>query len=214
MIFVLPDVPFISQLGRYPTGCESVSAVMVLSRLGIPIDPDTFISQYLPKGPAPAPDETGRMCGPDPWERFPGDPFSSDGWGCFAPALTKAVRTCLDAYGFSRYLVREAYGKTLPELISDYLSKNLPVIFWATIGMAEPRKTLCWETETGRQIQWISPMHCTVLIGYQTDDAGEVTHYIFNDPTSGEKAFFPAADVQRAYEAQGEQSLVIEARSK
>ena len=42
-------VPYIDQSVRYPTGCESVSAVMLLRFLGMEITVDEFIGRYLEK---------------------------------------------------------------------------------------------------------------------------------------------------------------------
>ena len=44
-----------------PNGCESVSAVMALQYIGIPITPEEFVSNYLDMGNAPS----GGI-GPDP----------------------------------------------------------------------------------------------------------------------------------------------------
>ena len=41
---------FYQPVGRYPTGCESVSAVMACQYAGLSIDVDTFIRSYLPRG--------------------------------------------------------------------------------------------------------------------------------------------------------------------
>lgn len=41
------DVPYLDQSVRYPTGCESVSAVMLLRYLGYEMSVDEFIEQYL-----------------------------------------------------------------------------------------------------------------------------------------------------------------------
>ncbi len=49
----LLNVPFIDQRKKYPTGCESISAVMALQYLGISISPETFIDNYLDKGRTP-----------------------------------------------------------------------------------------------------------------------------------------------------------------
>ena len=43
------DVPYIDQSKLYPTGCESVSTVMLLRFLGIDITVDEFIEKYLEK---------------------------------------------------------------------------------------------------------------------------------------------------------------------
>ena len=40
------DVPYLDQSVRYPTGCESVSAVMLLRYLGYEMSVDEFIEQY------------------------------------------------------------------------------------------------------------------------------------------------------------------------
>ncbi|MBR6789561.1 MAG: C39 family peptidase, partial [Oscillospiraceae bacterium] len=71
---MVEDVPFISQLVKYPTGCESVSAVMVLNWAGVGVTVDEFIDRYLAVGTAPYRDENGKLTGCDPWKEFPGDP--------------------------------------------------------------------------------------------------------------------------------------------
>ena len=45
------SVPYISQEGSFPNGCESVSAVMLLRYYGFDITPDEFIDSYLPCEP-------------------------------------------------------------------------------------------------------------------------------------------------------------------
>ena len=44
-------VPYIDQTKDYPTGCESISAVMLLAYLGISVSPDEFIEYYLEQEP-------------------------------------------------------------------------------------------------------------------------------------------------------------------
>ena len=58
---MVEDVPFISQLVKYPTGCESVSAVMVLNWAGVGVTVDEFIDRYLAVGTAPYRDENGKL---------------------------------------------------------------------------------------------------------------------------------------------------------
>lgn len=45
------SVPYISQEGSFPNGCESVSATMLLRYYGFDITPDEFIDSYLPCEP-------------------------------------------------------------------------------------------------------------------------------------------------------------------
>ena len=44
------EVPYIDQTASWPTGCESVSSVMLLQFLGLDIGVDEFVS-FLPKYP-------------------------------------------------------------------------------------------------------------------------------------------------------------------
>ena len=76
----LIQVPYIDQTRKYPTGCESVSAVMLLHYLGISISVDEFIRTYLKKEPMEL--REGRLHGPDPFRCFAGSPYDSESFGC------------------------------------------------------------------------------------------------------------------------------------
>lgn len=58
------DVPYLDQSVRYPTGCESVSAVMLLRYLGYEMSVDEFIEQYLDRQEFEF--REGELYGPDP----------------------------------------------------------------------------------------------------------------------------------------------------
>ena len=62
------DVPYIDQSGRYPTGCESVSTVMLLRHLGCNISVDEFIEKYLDCRDFEK--RSGQLYGPDPRKYF------------------------------------------------------------------------------------------------------------------------------------------------
>ena len=70
------QAPYIDQSGAYPTGCESVSAVMLLQFLGVDITVDEFIEKYLEKQDFEKRD--GEMFGPDPRKYFCGSPYDED----------------------------------------------------------------------------------------------------------------------------------------
>ena len=195
---LIENVPFISQLEKYPTGCESVSATMVLNWAGVSVTVDEFLDNWLKTGTAPYRDENGELKGCDPWVEFPGDPRTNKGWGCFLPVITDAV----ERMGAPVEMI-PLYNEPLEKLCHDWLDGGIPLVFWATIHMNPPQEFTRWHTPEGKEIVWISPMHCLVLIGY--DDEG----YYFNDPTDGERAYFPKAAVEAGYDAQGRQALAI-----
>lgn len=64
--------PYIDQTARWVNGCESISSVMLLQAVGIPIDPDVFIERDLPH--APYWEQEGRLYGPDPMFVYPRRP--------------------------------------------------------------------------------------------------------------------------------------------
>ena len=58
------SAPYIDQSVKYPTGCESVSSVMLLQYLGYDITVDEFIEKYLEKKDFE--ERQGQLYGADP----------------------------------------------------------------------------------------------------------------------------------------------------
>lgn len=197
------DVDYISQLEKYPTGCESVSTVMALNYVGIDVTVDEFIDYYLPLGSRPTEGDDGQKVGSDPNKFFIGDPYDESGYGCYSPVIAKAVEDVLDS-GYDGYKVKELKNKSLGSLCINYLDKDIPVIFWATMGMAEAKSGTKWIIEdTGEEFVWTKPMHCLLLVGYDDE------YYYFNDPQVGKQCKYEKDDVEKAYEAMGKQAVVV-----
>lgn len=200
----LLNVPFIDQRKKYPTGCESISAVMALQYLGISISPETFIDNYLDKGRTPYSDESGNLFGDDPRKVFLGDPYSKNGWGCWAPVIENAVNKFIG----KNYTVKTIYGSSIDELCSKYIDNDIPVLVWATQNMAPARRYKTWYiTGTSDQFTWITPMHCLLLVGY--DDSG----YYFNDSLQCKNMRYDKSKVISAYNALNCQAVVIAPKS-
>lgn len=197
---LIESVPFVSQTEQYPTGCESVSAVMLLQYEGFDISVDTFIDTYLATGDAPYA-EGDFWYGSDPETAFLGDPRSADGWGCYAPVIAEALNA---AVAGSTYTAHILYGESLEALCDDYIDIGTPVLVWATTGMEAPRESLTWYApDAGRSVTWISPMHCLLLTGYS--DNG----YIFSDPLIGKNVLYPRDAAETAYSGLGMQAVVL-----
>ncbi len=205
----LLDVPYIYQVDKYPTGCESVSAVMVLRYFGVPMSVENYIDNYLPKGRAPFRDEVGERFGDDPRKVFLGSPYSKYGWGCYAPVIVTATNKCID---HKKLEVKNITGTSFDTLCRTYIDKEIPVIVWATSGMAplNPRKpSHTWTIlGTSEQFTWKSPMHCLVLVGY--DD----NNYYFNDPQQSKNYRYTKSAVLTAYSALGMQAVVIQPKTE
>lgn len=200
---MLLEVPFISQGENWPTGCESVCTVMALQYFGVDIGVDEFIDGYLPLGNAPH-EQDGMLVGCDPREAFPGDPRSKLGWGCYSQVIFRALEQLLCEREVSFLSVKDLSGESLEALCGEYVASGVPVLLWATIDMEGPQDDVIFFTEdTGEEFQWIYPMHCLLLTGW--DSGG----YFFNDPLSGRDVRYSALSVERAYSGLGKQALAV-----
>nr|WP_295283514.1 C39 family peptidase [uncultured Blautia sp.] len=165
------QVPYIDQSVKYPTGCESVSAVMLLQYLGYEISVDEFISKYLECRDMEI--REGVLYGPDPNECFCGSPYDEDSYGIYAGGLKKA----LDKAAGDRYCFEDESGTPIEELLRKYIDQDMPVIFWACINMRKEIPGPEWKLlDTGERFLWTSNEHCMLLVGYDEEN------YYFNDP--------------------------------
>ena len=195
------DVPYLSQREKYPTGCESVSATMLLKYWDFAISAERFIDVYLPKGIAPYQGSDGKYIADNPWECFLGNPYSEQGWGCYAPVILKALQTVLDGTTLE---AKDLSGTSLNEVCENYIAKDIPVILWATIDMEPARRSKSWKhLHDEKYTTWISPMHVLVLTGYDQE------YYYFNDPWQEKNTKYPKEQVRKAYLALGRQAVAI-----
>ncbi len=197
------DAGFIDQREKYPTGCESVSAVMALQYAGIDVSVEEFIDSYLPRGEEPYRTEGGVYYTCDPNRAFMGDPYSQDGWGCYSPVIQSAAERLL-ADRSSSLKVENLDGMELGKIVEDYIDQGVPVILWATMYMEPPQVGAVMTIEgTGERLDWITPEHCLLLVGADGDQ------YYFNDPLAGKAVAYEKRSVETAYRAQGRQALAI-----
>lgn len=194
----ISGVPVIPQMPNYPTGCESVSAVMALQYWGEDVSVDEFIDNYLPKS-AYFHKENDLFYGPSPFEYFIGDPRSTHSYGCMAPVIEKALT---HYYSNNEYVVNTT-GSSLSDLCRNYIDHNIPVLVWATIGMIDTYTSATWLLEDGTHYGWPANEHCMVLIGYDSD------YYYFNDPYHGQVKKYTKSLSETRYRELGNQSLVI-----
>lgn len=192
------SVPVIAQFPDFPTGCESVSAVMALRYYGATISVDDFVDQHLPKSNNFW-RENGVLHGPNPNRYFIGDPASKNSYGCMAPVIEKA----LISYFGSADRVKNTTGESLSSLCTTYIDQGVPVLVWATIGMIETEGSDSWKLEDGSTFTWPKNEHCMVLIGYDKQ------RYYFNDPYRGTVKSYARALCEARYEDLGMQSIAI-----
>lgn len=193
-------VPYISQEGTLPNGCEAVCATMLLRHAGFDISAEDFIDGYLPIGEVTI--RWGCRYGPDPKLAYAGDPRSEkNGLGCFAPVIAAALNDYLP----SDYRAQNVSGASLATLKSRYIDKGIPVAVWVTVGMEKIDKIIQWQS-TDRNESFLYPAneHCMVLCGYDGEN------YIFADPYgSAGIVKYSVEEAVTAYNSMGMQAVVI-----
>lgn len=192
-------VPYLSQDGRYPTGCESVSAVMLLQYWEVSVTVDTFIDEYLDCGVLRQSGDN--LVGPHPNDRFVGSPRETAAYGCYAPVIERALARCpLPAELRTRNLT----GTDCASLTA-YIDRGEPVLVWATTDMKASVPGSVWIDEaTGEPFQWAANEHCLVLVGYDDD------YYYCNDPyKSRGRVGYPRGLFEQRFEELGRQALVL-----
>lgn len=202
--YIIQDIEYINQVDDYPTGCESVAAVMALNFMGIDITVDSFIDDYLDRGNSPYyVGNTLYAC--DPWEAFVGNPRSSNGYGCYSTVIENAINKFINTDEYKVYVYNEFTSQiSLEQICEEFINQDIPVLIWATASMASVRNSTLWTIEdTDDKFQWISPMHCLLLVGYDED------YYYFHDSLQDEYTKYSKTSVETAYEDMGSQALAI-----
>ncbi|WP_346916652.1 C39 family peptidase [Clostridium sp.] len=197
--YKLISVPYISQSGGYPTGCEIVSASMLLQHYEYDVSVDEFIDNYLERSSLE--EINGNLYGPDPNEAFAGDPRSVYSYGCYAPVIVSSLNKILG----EEHWVKNTTGSEFNELIENYIDKEIPVLVWTSINLIPTSVGTEWYVrESGERIQWISNEHCMVLVGYDKDK------YYFNDPYEDNGVVgYDKELVEERFRELGNQSIVI-----
>ena len=179
------------QYPELPTGCETTSLAMVLNYKGVPADKVNLANNYLDKGPV------GKV---SPWKAFVGDPRNSSAHGCYAPVVVNMANRYLTE---KKSKLRASYisGREL-ETLAAYTSAGNPVIVWGTINCRAPYHSKTWVID-GQKIEWISPEHCVVLLGFRG------TQVVIADPWTGRIVSYEKEVFRKGYNALHKQAVVI-----
>ena len=198
----LCNVGYISQMPTWPTGCESVSTVMLLNYLDVPISVDDFISQ-LPKKDLW--EVNGKMYGESPDEFFIGTPYNSNSFGCYANVIVNTINKYATVNQLNIHAI-DISSLSTEEMILKYVSRNMPVIYWATIDLVPSKKGPTWLLKEGnKSFSWISNEHCMLLVG-ETED-----NYIFNDPWNNNGVIqYPKSIVEQRHHEMRSMAVTVE----
>lgn len=190
----IPNVPTLHQLPTLPTGCEAVSATMLLQWKGLDITMEE-VANALPKGKRPFV-LGGTLVGGNPYIEFVGNPYLTTGFGVYHGPIFDIL---------NKYYPNEAMdmtGCSFEDLLT-VIDSGQPIIVWATIGMKKPKINSIWTDIDGNKIIWKTPEHALVLVGYTDNEV------IMNDPLIGKKVYYDQADFITYWEFMGSQAVTL-----
>ncbi len=172
----IKNVPYLNQISLgYPTGCEAVSAAMLLKYKGYDVSVQNIIDNTK-NGSKKYKGQDGLWYGANPFEEFVGHPsrgLSKGSYGVFAKPIAEAMQV----YAGSR--VKNISGSSENELFNQ-VSKGNPVVVWCVKNGGNLTKGVVWNYEDGSgSFQELVGEHCAVLVGFDEN-------YVYlNDPSAG-----------------------------
>ena len=208
------NVPYLDQ-NDVVSGCEAISATMLLQKLGYQISGKSFTDDFLIKKDWSQKD--GVFFGPDPNSAYPGNPYIASGencgFGCYSNALAKSINNFFEQNNIVSQQAISINRKSINYLINNYVSKNIPVLIWATMDMKPSKLTMSWlvdyadedsQYNIGDEYTWRAGEHCLVLIGY------DYYNYYFNDPYKSHGIIgYDKKVVEKRYRELGNMAVVI-----
>ena len=200
----LINVKYMDQSVKYPTGCETITTIMCLLYWNVNITPEEFIEQYLDKGDVVIKDE--QIFGPNPFDKFVGSPYLDFSFGCYEPVIEKALNKLISDKNLNLE-IKNLNNVPIDTIIKDYIDKDIPVIFWATMDLKESyySRTII-VPETGEKYQWKAREHCMLLVGYDKEKNG----LYYNDPYNNNGVIlYDKTLVEKRHEEQYSNALAI-----
>lgn len=183
----------IRQKPELPTGCEATALTIMLNYLGYDVDKCTIVDNYMPQTTKKYSMNT----------HFIGNPYSSNGIGCYAPVVVTTANNFFNEKGV-QHSVKNITGASAEKLY-QYVSQGQPVICWVTIGMMNTYMAKTWIAEdTGEKVEFWLNEHTTVLVGYDTVKKTVTV----NDPWKGIVTYSMEL-FEKRYNQLGKQAIII-----
>lgn len=195
----ISNVPYLNQFSLgYPTGCEAVSATMVLKFHGYDVSTSKVISA-IPMGESKH-QVDGKWVGGNPFEVFVGHPskgLSTGSYGCFAKPLAQAMQSIAGGK------VKNISGCSVDTLF-DYVEKGEPVVVWCVKNGNPVKSGVTWSYPDGSgKFDELVGEHCAVLIGYDSKNV------YLNDPSAGQNVTQPISAFETNFKKLYSQAIVV-----
>lgn len=198
---IIDGIPYLNQftLG-YPTGCEAVSATMLLQFKGYDVTVEDIVENTPTQERGKYMHENQVYAG-NPFEVFVGHPSkgkSEGSYGCFAEPIVVAMQK------FAGNKVKNISGCD-EETLFSYIDKGEPVVVWGIKNAGDIEEGVTWKYPDGSgSFKELIGEHCFVLIGYD-----EQLVYL-DDPSAGRHVEQPKEKFIKNWKALYSQAIIVE----
>ncbi|MCM1133172.1 MAG: C39 family peptidase [Ruminococcus flavefaciens] len=176
-----------------PTGCEVTALAQTINFYGFDIDKVELCDVFMPI------DHNGYYTMD---EAYLGDPHSTNGYGCSAPAIANTADDYFEYIGSDWYAI-DLSGITLDEVFYQ-IEQGRPVIIWTTIDQRETIAEFEFVLGCGEEL-WFNPyQHCVTIYGYDKE-RGIVN---IADPLRG-NVEYDMERFGRIYNVMGQQAVIL-----
>lgn len=195
------DVGMVMQNPELPTGCEVTSLTMLMNYNGFGVS-KTTLADLMPKLNFYIKDNV--LYGADFLTTFPGNPYTSSGYGCYTPCMITTANKYFTSVGRDTHYLADIKGTDFEDLL-DHIAMGRPVMVWATMELVAPvPSSAVWTTPDGKSVQWLGREHCMVITGY---DKKNGVVYV-NDPLKG-KVLYPISLFSLRYNQMGKYAAIM-----
>lgn len=198
---IIDGIPYLNQftLG-YPTGCEAVSATMLLQFKGYDITVEDIV-ENTPTQERGKYQQGNQIYAGNPFEEFVGHPSkgkSEGSYGCFAEPIVIAMKK------IAGDKVKNISGCD-EETLFSYIDKGEPVVVWGIKNAGDIEEGVIWKYPDGSgSFKELIGEHCFVLIGY--DD--QLVY--LDDPSAGRHVEQPKEKFIKNWKALYSQAIIVE----
>lgn len=149
------DVEPMNQYPDMPNGCEVTSMAMLVKKYGVDVNKYNIEANLKKSGFQNA----------DPNIAYIGNPYSKDGFYCFASPVVESANIYLGKKG-SYLRAEDITGTSVIGVLNRIIFKKQPVVVWFTVDYNDPEMTeKTYITPQGDTEKLYKNLHCVVVNG-------------------------------------------------
>lgn len=193
--FYIDNVPIINQHPDYPSGCESISLLILLKNAGVDVTANQIVDKLI-KAQRPY-KVNNNLYGNDPEVYFIGNPADIYGYGVYEKPIISVASSFKSG-------IKDLTGSSLNEVLKVVIQKH-PVQVWVAMDGISTYYYRSWIDElSGKTIYYPAEFHSLVIIGFNK------RQIITSDPSVGAVRYFDRENFENSFNFFGKRAIYYE----